>query len=77
MKFYESVAALLRRVNSHFAQINRSGGLTEDDKKRLKELYLEHLVVPRARALLRKYYPADVGTNHSGTPPTEKSEYTS
>ena len=45
---------LLVRVRIHFRHINQDEGLTADDKKRLKEYYLEHFVTPQARKLLEK-----------------------
>jgi hypothetical protein len=59
--FFRTVTALLRRVNMHFREINYSGGYTDADKTRLKEFYLEHLVAPKARKLLEKYFPDEFG----------------
>lgn len=59
------VSGLLNDVRKHFRAINEDEGLTPEDKQRLKTYYLEHLVTPRAKELLHKYFPEEF--------PTEKS----
>jgi hypothetical protein len=58
---------LLDTVRSHFRELNEDEGLTPEDK-RLKAYYLEHLVTPRARKLLQKYFPEDFPTGKSANP---------
>ncbi|GEM_PF-6360655 len=43
---------LFIRVREHFRDINEDEGLTQEDKRRLKEYYLAHFVTPEARKLL-------------------------
>lgn len=57
--FLKSVSSVLFRTRIHFREINNDRALSEEDKKRLKQFYLEHFVAPRARAVLKKYFPAD------------------
>jgi len=43
--------------------------LTDEDKKRLKEFYLQNFIAPRARKLLQKYFPEDfAGAEPAGDP---------
>ena len=72
--FSESVSTLISRVNVHFAQFNRCGGFTDADKHRLKDVYLEHLVVPRAKELLKKYFPDDLRTAEPSTAPESSTK---
>jgi hypothetical protein len=41
-------------VQTHFNHINEDKGLTEADKKQLKDFYLQHMVAPDARRLLEE-----------------------
>jgi len=66
--FDTAAGHLLRKVRWRFQEINSDTGLTPEDKKQLKAYYLEHLVTPRARKLLQKYFPEDF--------PAEKSAAT-
>jgi hypothetical protein len=43
----------------HFERLNREAGLTEADKKQLKDFYLQHLVAPKARKLLEEHFPEE------------------
>jgi len=79
VRFSESVSTLISRVNVHFAQINRCGGFTDADGHRLKEVYLGHLVIPRAKEILRKHFPDEIGaaepspTPESSTTPSNET----
>jgi hypothetical protein len=57
MSHSTDVAELLTSVRKHFADINRDSDLIEDDKKRLKEFYLEELITPKVRTLLLEHFP--------------------
>ena len=62
------VEELRQMTQKHFQKINEDRSLTPEDKKRLKEFYLEHFVVPLARKY-REMYLADQETlfgHHSG-----------
>ncbi len=49
MSHNTEVGELLASVRKHFTDINRDPDLNDDDKKRLKEFYLEELIAPKAR----------------------------
>ena len=67
--YREDVGRLVRMMRRHFAEINRDPKLTDEDKKRLKEFYLENFVAPRARKILQKHFPEDFApAGSSGTP---------
>jgi hypothetical protein len=57
MSHSTEVGELLTSVREHFADINRDLDLNDDDKRRLKEFYLEELIAPKARKLLQKHFP--------------------
>ena len=59
VSFLKSVSSVIYRTRMHFREINYDRALSDEDKKRLKQFYLEHFVAPRASALLKKYFPAD------------------
>ena len=44
-------------IPRRFGDINDMAGLTPEDKKRLKEYYLETCVTPRIREAIKKYFP--------------------
>jgi hypothetical protein len=46
-------------ITSHFRQLNKDAGLTPEDRKRLKEFYLETCVTPRIRESIRKHFPEE------------------
>lgn len=48
---------LLMSIRKRFRYINRDTGLTEADKKQIKDFYLQHMIAPRARKLLEKHFP--------------------
>ncbi len=60
MGFGMDVGYLLMVTRDHFARINRDKRLTDEDKKRLKEFYLQNFIAPRARKLLQKHLPEDL-----------------
>ncbi len=62
MFYQEDVRSLVFMTRRHFAEINRDPSLTDEDKKRLKEFYLQNFIAPRARKLLQKHFPADLAT---------------
>ncbi len=51
-------------IRKHFAGINQDKKLTDEDKKSLKEFYLEHFVAPRAKKLLQKHSPGTSPANY-------------
>ena len=55
--------SLVEMTRRRFAEINQDESLTPEDKKRLKEFYLEHFTAPRARKLLEKHFPDDFATS--------------
>lgn len=59
LSFFKSISAVLHRTRMHFREINFDKTLTEDDKKKLKEFYLDNFVTPRARTVLRQFHPED------------------
>lgn len=59
--FFMSITAVLRRTRMHFREINFDKNLTDEDKRKLKEFYLEHFVAPRARTILKQFHPEDFG----------------
>ena len=62
--FYDfDVGTLVQMTRRHFAEINRDKTLTDEDKRRLKEFYLENFIAPRARKLLQKHFPQDFTTS--------------
>ncbi len=62
--FYDfDVGTLVRMTRRHFAEINRDKTLTDEDKRRLKEFYLQNFIAPRARKLLQKHFPQDFTTS--------------
>ena len=55
---YESdVIRLLVTIRKRFRYINLDKGLTEADKKQIKDFYLQHMIAPRARKLLEQHFP--------------------
>ncbi|HYR88460.1 MAG TPA: hypothetical protein VE422_30555 [Terriglobia bacterium] len=58
----------LGSVYCEWERINSRTGLTLEDKKRLKEYYLQECVTPRIREALKKYFPEDFTTadQHTG-----------
>jgi len=73
MNFDWKVRNFMLRVRSEFRRINADSDLTPDDRKRLKEYYLENFVTPRARRLLQKYFPKDFGAAEPDTKPKPKA----
>ena len=70
MNYFDlKVMNFMLRVRSEFRRINADSDLTPDDRKRLKEYYLENFVTPRARKLLQKYFPKDFGAAEPDTKP--------
>ncbi len=60
---------LVNTTRARFGQINNDKDLKEEDKKRLKEFYLEHFVAPKARELVQKYFPEEFAAGQRrGTP---------
>ena len=53
-----------------FRDINAKEGLTEADKKQLKDFYLQHMVAPKARKLLEEHFPEEFGkaASNAGAP---------
>lgn len=49
------VGFLLIRMQRHFAGINEDMGLTEADKKQLKDFYLQNMIAPKARRALEQH----------------------
>jgi hypothetical protein len=49
------VGLLLMKMQRHFAEINEDKGLTEADKKQLKDFYLRTLIAPKARRALEQH----------------------
>src|SRR5216683_62103 len=57
MSHSTEVGELLTSIREHFVDINRDADLNDDDKRRLKEFYLEELIAPKARTLLLEHVP--------------------
>jgi hypothetical protein len=53
------VAELMWMVRRQFHDLNDDDGLTADDKRCLKEYYLEHFISKRARSLHKSRFPED------------------
>jgi hypothetical protein len=68
--FEEAVNSLLDLMMGHFVRIDERLDLREEDKRRLKQYYLEHLMRPRSKALLQRCFPEDFG----GKAPTTVDE---
>ncbi len=77
--FFRSVSKLLECTRMHFRQINSDRCLAEEDKRRLKEFYLQNLVAPRAKRILEKLYPEEFKCTESTSQPgkTPQQEQTS
>ena len=74
MNYFDmKVMNFMLRVRSEFRRINEDRDLTPDDRKRLKEFYLENFVTPRARKLLQKHFPKDFGAAEPDTKPKPES----
>jgi hypothetical protein len=50
---------LLNQTMREFKNINEGEGLTDADKKQLKEFYLQNFIAPEARKLLEKQLAAE------------------
>jgi len=63
---------LMIEVRSSFRRINDDEGLTEADRKQLKDFYLQHMIAPNARKLLEKHFSNELrgnsGQHHRMTP---------
>ncbi len=68
VRYNASTYRMMEITRRRFGEINRDPRLTEADKKRLKEFYLENFGAPRARKLLQKHFPEDFAAESSGTP---------
>ena len=69
VRYNASTYRMMEMTRRRFGEINRDPKLTEADKKRLKEFYLQNFIAPRARKLLEKHFPEDFGpAGSSGTP---------
>ena len=71
-RFDLEVQRWLIYIPSRFADINDSRGLTPEDKKRLKEYYLETCVTPRIREAVKKYFPEEFETGQRAGNPNQK-----
>ncbi len=49
----------MTRIKRHFLEINILEGLTPEDKKRLKDYYLDECVTPRIRKAVKRYFPEE------------------
>jgi hypothetical protein len=52
---------LLIDIRFRFGEINRGDQLTPEDKKRVKEFFLQNMIAPKARKLLEKHFPEEFG----------------
>jgi len=50
---------LLIDIRFRFGEINRDDQLTPEDKKRVKEFFLQNMIAPKARKLLEKHFPEE------------------
>ena len=62
-----STYRLMEKARRRFGEINRDENLTNEDKRRLKEYYLEHCVTPRARKIIEKYLAEEADRARRGT----------
>ncbi len=53
--YREDVGSLVRMTRDHFAKINQDITLTDEDKRRLKEFYLQNFIASRAHKLLQEF----------------------
>jgi len=58
----------LINIKRIFRQINDEG-LPAEDRKRLKEYYLEHCVTPQIKKLVRHYFPEEFTTDQPSDAP--------
>lgn len=55
VRYNASTYRMMEMTRRRFGEINRDENLTDADRGRLKEYYLEHCVTPRARKIIEKY----------------------
>ena len=65
-QFNLEVERWLIYVKGSFRQINKDDGLTPEDKKRLKDFYLNECLTPRIREAVKKYFPEEFAGPHPG-----------
>ena len=53
------IGFLLQRVLRHFKEINEQQGITEADRKQLKDFYLQNLIAPEAKKMVEEHLAAE------------------
>ncbi|HYL12560.1 MAG TPA: hypothetical protein VEV41_05975 [Terriglobales bacterium] len=59
MSYRYEMTELLIDIRFRFGEINREQQLTPEDKKRIKEFFLQHMIAPKARKVLEQYFPKE------------------
>jgi hypothetical protein len=66
LDFQKETDLWIERIRRRFSDINKDDALVPEDKKRLKEFYLETCVTPRIREALKKYFPEEFAGQRPG-----------
>jgi hypothetical protein len=64
VSFRYEMTELFIDIRFRFGEINRDDQLTPEDKKRIKEFFLQNMIAPKARKLLEEHFPRRI--RHSG-----------
>ena len=63
MRYYSvDVLEIVLMMKRHFCNINEDDGLMDEDKRQMKKFYLENLIAPKAREILRTHFPEEFNT---------------
>lgn len=71
MSYMLDISLLLIDIRRHFKDINEDKELPVEDKKQLKDFYLQHMIAPERRKLLEKHFPNGIESHlvhHRMTP---------
>lgn len=73
MRYYSTdVLEIVFMMRRHFRDINKGDGLTDEDKRQMKKFYLENLIAPKAREILKTHFPEEFNTGQRTAAPKSK-----